>query len=306
MRDISGKTVVLTGAASGIGRELAFHLADAGCHLLLVDRDEDRLQQVADAALSRNVAVHTYACDLSQTEQVDATLDAMLQDVDVIDILVNNAGVAYYGPTQEMTQEQWDWLLSINLLAPIRITQRLLPHLLERPDAHIVNMCSISGLVAGGRFAAYHTSKFGLVGYTEALRSEFGRCGLGVTAMCPGPVKTGLYQAAARPENGRDVPSPPSIICASPARVAALTIKAIRRNRRMVLVTPLAHGLFQAKRFMPGVLDFVSRLSRSSKRRRQERLLREEQRLLAVHQQSALDADDGSTKEATTNHRDVA
>lgn len=290
MRDISGKTVLLTGAASGIGRELAFQLADAGCHLLLIDRDEEGLQQVADAALSRNVAVRTYACDLSRAENVDGTLDAILRDVDVIDILINNAGVAYYGPTQEMTQQQWDWLLSINLLAPIRITQRLLSHLLERPDSHIVNMCSISGLVAGGRFSAYHTSKFGLVGYTEALRAEFGRCGLGVTAMCPGPVKTKLYQDAAKPENGRDVPTPPSIICASPARVASLTIKAIRRNRRMVLVTPLAHGLYQAKRFIPGVLDFVSRLSRSEKKRRQERLLREEQRLLAL-QQSAADTD---------------
>ena len=279
---LHGKTILLTGAASGIGKALAMQLAQAGSDLALIDRDQDGLRRVAEEVQPTGVVVHTWACDLADPDQIDATLADLMASTDVIDILINNAGVAWYGATHEMSQKHWDWLMSVNLLAPIRITQRLLPHLLERPDAHIVNMCSISGLVAGGRFAAYHTSKFGLIGFTESLRAEYGRCGVGVSAICPGPVTTNLYSAAEHPEDGKKVPQPPDIVCATPERVARLTLKAIKRNRRMVLITPMAHGLFQLKRFFPGLLDMVSGFSRSRKRRRLERLQAEEHRLAAL------------------------
>ncbi len=286
MRDLRGKTVLLTGAASGIGRELAFQLAAEGCHLILIDRDADGLDHVATSARTSAHTVQSYCCDLARPDDVRATLDQVLHDNSVIDVLINNAGVAWYGPTHEMSQEQWNWLMAVNLLAPIQITQALLPHLLTRPDAHIVNMCSISGLVAGGRFAAYHTSKFGLVGFTESLRAEYSRSGVGVSAICPGPVTTNLYEAAQKPADGKAVPQPPAAVCATPQRVASLTIKAIHRNRRMTLITPMAHGLFQLKRFMPGLLDAVSGFSRSKKRRRQERVRVEELRLATLNQPS--------------------
>ena len=283
MQNLEGSTVFLTGAASGIGRQLALQLADVRCRLLLVDRDQAGLGEIAEQSVALGAVVSTYCCDLANRDEVEQTVATALHDVDVIDVLINNAGVAYYGATHQMTQEKWDWLMSINLLAPIQITQLLLPHLLERPEAHIVNMCSISGLVAGGRFAAYHTSKFGLVGFTESLRTEYSRSGIGVSAICPGPVRTDLYSSAEIAADERPVPRPPAIACASSQRVASLTIKAIRRNRRMVLITPMAHGLFQLKRFLPGLLDAVSGFSRSKKRRYQERLRREEERLAAMN-----------------------
>jgi short-subunit dehydrogenase len=283
MRKLEGANVFLTGAASGIGRQIALQLAGLKCRLLLVDRDQNGLNEVAEQSAALGAVVSTYCCDLANRDQVEQTVMAALRDSEVIDVLINNAGVAYYGATHQMTQEKWDWLMSVNLLAPIQITQLLLPHLLKRPESHIVNMCSISGLVAGGRFAAYHTSKFGLIGFTESLRAEYRRSGIGVSAICPGPVQTDLYRSAERATNDRSVPQPPAIVCASPQRVASLTIKAIRRNRRMVLITPMAHGLFQLKRFLPGLLDVVSGLSRSKKRRYQERLRREEERLAALH-----------------------
>jgi len=283
VRNLEGSTVFLTGAASGIGRQLALQLADLGCRLLLVDRDQDGLDEVAEQSVALGAVVSTYCCDLANRDEIEQTVADALRDVDVIDVLINNAGVAYYGATHQMTQEKWDWLMSINLMAPIQITQLLLPHLFERPEAHIVNMCSISGLVAGGRFAAYHTSKFGLIGLTESLRTEYSRSGIGVSAICPGPVQTDLYRSAERAADDRPVPRPPAIVCTSSERVAYLTIKAIRRNRRMVLITPMAHGLFQLKRFLPGLLDAVSGFSRSKKRRYQERLRCEEQRLAALN-----------------------
>ncbi|HEY4262880.1 MAG TPA: SDR family NAD(P)-dependent oxidoreductase, partial [Schlesneria sp.] len=183
-----------------------------------------------------------------------------------IDILVNNAGVAYYGPTHSMTAAQWDWLLNINLLAPIQITRELLPILLERPDAHILNVCSISGLVAGGRFAAYHTSKFGLIGFTEAIRAEYGRRGLGVSALCPGPVLTNLYKSCASAKSDKSVPHPPRWLCCSIEAVSKAAIRCIYRDKRMKLVGPLAHLLAWSKWLAPGVLDLLNHASRKRKK----------------------------------------
>lgn len=277
MKKIEGKTAFLTGAASGIGRELALQLSALGCNLYLVDIDEEGLNDVARVA-GQHVQVRTQICDLADSSAISSTLCDFDRNTDVIDLLINNAGVAYYGPTHAMTQKQWDWLMKINLLAPIQITNHFLPRLMERPDAHIANMCSISGMVAGGRFAAYHTSKFGLIGFTEALRAEYGRKGIGVTAVCPGPVQTNLYEAAAAAEDGR-VPTPPGFLCASAARVAALTIRAIRRNKRQVVITPMAHGLYQLKRFAPGLIDFANQFSRKKKRRLAELQQKELERL---------------------------
>lgn len=268
MKTLKGRNVFLTGAASGIGHALAHALAAEGCHLFLVDIDQKGLFSLEQELSRSSGRVWIRQCDLTNRDAVSATVREAIACCGGIDLLINNAGVAYYGPTDRMTQSQWDWLMTINLLAPIQITHELLPSLLQRPDSHLVNMCSISGLVAGGRFAAYHTSKFGLIGFTESLRAEYGRRGVGVTAICPGPVLTKLYEAAASGRPDRPVPSPPRWMCTTPERVAAITVKAIRRNRRQVLITPTAHVLFQLKRIAPWLIDFVNHFSRRSRKRK--------------------------------------
>lgn len=268
MKTLKDQTAFITGAASGIGRSLAVALAAEKCHLFLVDIDESGLHSLEQELASSAVRVWTRVCDLTKRERISSVVQEAVALSGGIDLLINNAGVAYYGPTDRMTQQQWDWLMTINLLAPIQITLELLPSLLQRPTPHIVNMCSISGLVAGGRFAAYHTSKFGLIGFTESLRAEYGRRGVGVTAICPGPVLTKLYESAASGRPDRSVPSPPRWLCTTPERVAAITIKAIRKDRRQVLITPMAHMLFQLKRFAPWLIDFVNRFSRRGRKRK--------------------------------------
>ncbi|MEY4187009.1 MAG: putative oxidoreductase SadH [Planctomycetota bacterium] len=279
MKTLAGRTAFLTGAAAGIGHALARALAAAGCHLFLVDRDGAGLQRVQDELSGCGVTVWSAVCDLSDAEAVDRVVLRALEQTGGIDLLINNAGVCCYGPTDQMTQSQWDWLMSINLLSPIRITQALLPHLLLREDPHIVNMCSISGLVAGGRLAAYHTSKFGLVGYTEALRAEYGRRGVGVTAICPGPVRTNLYDSGQSLRGGTRVPLPPAWLCATAEQVAAATVRGIRGDRRRVLVTPMAHGLSLLSRLAPWLIDFANRFSRHGRRRRLEQVRLERERL---------------------------
>jgi short-subunit dehydrogenase len=267
MKITAQKRCLITGAASGIGRAFAIQLAERGVQLILVDKDVAKLAEVETACTAHKANVLTIACDLTDRAAIDRMTAQVIKTWGEVDLLINNAGVAFYGPTHTMTQEQWDWLLQINLLAPIQITRTILPTMQNLDEAHILNVCSISGLVAAGRFAAYHVSKFGLVGFSEALRAEYVRRGIGVTALCPGPVTTNLYSSAVSGRKDKNVPSPPRWLCASPEWVAKRGIRAIEKNKGMMIVTPMAHVLWRAKRFFPGVLDFLSRLSRKKKQK---------------------------------------
>ncbi len=284
MKNFLNKTVFLTGAASGIGRELALQLGAMGCHLYLVDLDGEGLNKVVAEIGERPQRVFTRICDLSSPRDVSLALADFDRKADVIDIVINNAGVAYYGPTEAMSPEQWDWLMNINLLSPIQITTHFLPQLLDRPESHVLNMCSIAGLVAGSRFVAYNTSKFGLIGFSESLRAEYGRKGIGVSAICPGPVVTNLYESAQSGRQDGTVPVPPSWASATAEKVAKLSIHAMRKNKRQVLITPMAHSVSRLKRFFPGVIDWVSQISRNKKKRLGELQAKEDLRLASLQQ----------------------
>jgi NAD(P)-dependent dehydrogenase (short-subunit alcohol dehydrogenase family) len=262
MRRICGRKALVTGAASGIGRALALRLAREGCHLYLLDVDLPHLAQTGAAAREYGVEVITARCDLSRSDEITACNAAILAHWGGLDILVSNAGVAYYGPTENMTAQQWDWLLSINLLAPIQFVRELLPVLQSRPESHIVLMASICGLVATSRLTAYNVSKFGLVGLGASLRAECGRQGVGVSTVCPGFVSTNIFDSAVCGHVGRRTPDPPRLLKTSPEHVADRMIRAIYRDQRLVLITPLARLLYQVHRLAPGLLDFLQRLGR--------------------------------------------
>jgi short-subunit dehydrogenase len=233
--------------------------------LHLVDIDIGAANATAEEARSRGVHAVVTQCDLSHSRAIDALANELIGHWGEIDILVNNAGVAWYGPTAKMTDGEWDRLLAINLHAPIRLTTKLLPALLARPEAHVINMASICGFVCGGRFAAYHVSKFGLVGFSEALRAEFGRHGLGVTAVCPGPVLTSLYKNAPCGYHRRQTPSPPAWLCTTADRVAAKTIRAIYRNEAVSFVGLAAHLLHYSKRLAPWLFYALHTIGRGKR-----------------------------------------
>jgi short-subunit dehydrogenase len=238
VKELRGRRALVTGAASGIGRALAGALFRAGAELELVDRDETGLARVAtDLGRAR-----TRRCDLAREVEVAACAEAILADGGP-DLLVNCAGVAWVGSTRELPADELERLLSVNLLAPVRLTRALLPALLARGDAHVVNVCSIAGLVGLPRLAAYSASKFGLVGWSQALAREY-RGRLGVTAVCPGFVATPMLEASGARR-------PPRLLLTSPDRVAARTLRAVVRGRRRVVISPLAHVLFAAERWLP-------------------------------------------------------
>lgn len=253
MRIIRGKKAVVTGAASGIGRAIALALAREGADLFLVDIDADGLARVADEARKHGITVVTRICDVADPAQITAAVQSLQAAWNALDILVNNAGVTYYGATNAMSPQQWQRMTAVNLLAPIQFFCELLPLLAKAGDAHVVNVCSMFGVAPWRKATAYQTTKFGLFGFTAALRSEFWRKHFGITALCPGFVRTNLLEGKA---NGR---AAPAWISTTPETVAAKTIDAIRRNRGLVLITPVAHLYWRLYRVAPGLVDWLLR-----------------------------------------------
>ena len=267
MKTILGKTAIVTGAASGIGRAIAAALAREGAHLVLIDIDPDGLEGAASELRRASIDVRTLVCDLGSNDEIDAVVKTIAADTRGLDILVNNAGIAYYGQAERMTDEQFQRVIDVNLWAPIRLTRKLLPLLMKCKEPHIVNVGSLAGLVARGKLMAYQVSKFGLQGFSESLIAEYGRHGLGVTSVCPGYVRTSLFENGHNARGRRGFRRPPDVISTTSSVVAEKTVRAIYRNRPLVTVTPVAHALWLLKRISPSAyLSFAGRRRRGGRR----------------------------------------
>jgi short-subunit dehydrogenase len=262
MRTIRGKKALVSGAASGIGRAIAVQLAQEGTHLFLVDIDQPGMAKTAAEARTAGVEVITRRCDMSQPQDVSSAVAEVLSRWQGVDILVNNAGITYYGKTDRMAPDHWDKLLRINLLSHVQFTRELLPSLLAREEAHVLNVCSVLGLVGMPKVTAYCTAKFGMVGFSESLRNEFAKQGLGITALCPGFVRTNLFTSAPLEKDSEQHKSPPRFVTTTPERVAKAAVKAIRRNRRLIVMEPMARGRYFVKRFAPWLMDAVFHIGR--------------------------------------------
>jgi 3-oxoacyl-[acyl-carrier protein] reductase len=248
--EIAGRRALVTGAGGGIGGAFARALAREGAELVLCDVDAAGLARSAEEVRALGAGVETRVCDLADPSALAALADAVAADPRGLQILVNNAGLLHYGELLDTPADAAERLLAVNLLAPVRLTQRLLPALLARPGGHVLNLCSLAGLVAVRRFGIYSVSKFGLVGYSEALRNELG-ARLGVTAVCPGLVDTPMFERAVENERRASLARRIPGLVLDPERVAARGVRAIRRNQALVVLSPLARVLWLAKRIHP-------------------------------------------------------
>jgi NAD(P)-dependent dehydrogenase (short-subunit alcohol dehydrogenase family) len=189
------KIAIVTGAASGIGREIACALADQGATLGVVDINAAALAETVQLIQARGGTARSFVADLSKEEAITRLAQDILQSFGHVDLLMNNAGVAVVAPLLSTKEQDWDWILAINLRAPIRLTRALLPSMIERRSGHIAFTASMAGLVGAPGMSAYSTTKFGLVGFAEALSLEVKDAGIDVTVVCPGYVRTNLHHA---------------------------------------------------------------------------------------------------------------
>ena len=189
MEDLKGRTAFITGGARGIGLGIGRAFAHAGVKLAIADIDPDSLA-AAKSELAKLTAVETFNLDVRDREAYARVADEAEARLGAVSILCNNAGVA---AATRLTYEFWDWMLGINLNGVINGIQTFLPRMLERGGGgHIVNTASGAGLAAEGSDLMYTTSKFAVVGMSEALRRELEPKQIGVTVLCPGPVGTNI------------------------------------------------------------------------------------------------------------------
>lgn len=196
---LKGRTAVITGAGSGIGRAIALSLARRGCHLALADIDEAGLTGTADLARDYGVRLTRHRIDVADRAAVADFPSVVAAEHPGVDVLVNNAGVAVGGTFEQVSEEDFEWLFEINFWGVVRMTRAFLPALRKSGGARIVNLSSVFGLVAPPEQVAYAASKFAVRGFSEALRHELEGSGVGVTAVHPGGVATSISEKARVP-----------------------------------------------------------------------------------------------------------
>jgi short-subunit dehydrogenase len=255
-----GGTAVVTGAASGIGAALAAQLAARGSNLVLVDRDKERLDGVA-ADVRRahpQLAVDTYVVDLSDDAATAEAAEALAAAHPGTTLLVNNAGVALGGRFDQVTLEEFDWVMAVNFRSVVRLTHAFLPALKAHPGAHLVNVSSVFGIFAPAGQAAYSASKFAVRGFSEAVRHELAENGVGVTVVHPGGIKTRIAESA-RTGSGVSVEEYEQgrkqfikLLTMPPEKAAAMIVEAIEKRRARLLIGWSAKVPDVLVRLMPG------------------------------------------------------
>jgi NAD(P)-dependent dehydrogenase (short-subunit alcohol dehydrogenase family) len=255
-----GKTALITGAGSGIGRATAAAFAHAGADLVLCDVDEVGLEGTAAPLRGLGRRLFTRRVDVAKRDEMAAFAVEVERERGAVDVLVNNAGVGLAARLLETTLEDWEWILSINLWGVIHGCHFFAPAMARRGCGHIVNVASVAGLVASEPLGAYSTTKFAVVGFSEALRDELAPQGVGVTTICPGVIDTSIARTT-RARGSYDEEGERARMVSlfakrgyGPDKVAAAILDSTTHNRGLKPVSPEAWALYVGKRVAPGVM----------------------------------------------------
>lgn len=251
MKDFTNKVAAITGAASGIGRGLANELAGRGAHLALSDIDEAGLEATAEQARRTGATVTTSRLDVADRDAMFAWADQVVADHGKANLIFNNAGVALGATVEQMQIQDLEWLMGINFWGVVHGTQAFLPHLKASGDGHIVNISSVFGLVGIPTQSAYNAAKFGVRGFTEALRIELDLLddGVSCTTIHPGGIKTNIARNARMSASvealgmraNEAAKGLERMFFTTPTRAAKVIIKAVQADKRRAMIGPDAH-----------------------------------------------------------------
>jgi NAD(P)-dependent dehydrogenase (short-subunit alcohol dehydrogenase family) len=255
MKNLNNAVAVVTGAGSGIGRALAQELASRGALLALADKNTANLEETRK--LLGSAQVKTYPLDVSDAAAVEAFARSVEQDFGRASLLINNAGVALYGNFAELTLEEFEWLIRINFFGVVYGCKFFLPILLRQPEAHIVNISSVFGLIGPAGQSAYAASKFAVRGFTQSLRQELRETNIAVTCVHPGGVRTSIANnarpgAATRQEEWavrRELFN--TSVRTTPQKAAQVILHGVLRNKGRVLIGGDAYYFDLLHRLMP-------------------------------------------------------
>ncbi|HEY9841886.1 MAG: SDR family NAD(P)-dependent oxidoreductase [Candidatus Sericytochromatia bacterium] len=269
MKDLKDRVVVITGAASGIGRALALQFYAAGCRLALADINLRALQQLAQS-LPPGPKVTIEALNVSDREAMYVYAEQVMQDHGQVDILINNAGVTVVDSAETTSYADFEWLMGINFWGVVYGCRAFLPYLKQSPDGCLVNISSIFGLIGFPTQAAYNASKFAVKGFTESLNQELRleNARLRAVSVHPGGINTNITRSARFGSQARWMGSPQEVqdmfysklARTSPDQAAATIIRGISARRTRILIGADAHFVDWMQRLLPSGYQAVNTL----------------------------------------------
>lgn len=250
--DLRGKTAVITGASSGIGRATALEMARRGANVVLAARRRELLEEVAAECRSLGVEAMTIPTDVTKPEQCRSLIDTAGH----VDILVNNAGFAILSSIVEAAEPDLQEMMDTNYFGAVHCTRAVLPQMLARGDGTIVNVGSIGGIMGFARMGGYCATKFALVGFTEALRDEILPSGVRVALVCPATTDSEFFLRA----EVKKVPAASRLVPAISAERVARAVADAAEDGRYRRILPLFAALYmRMKEFAPRFSHFLMR-----------------------------------------------
>lgn len=272
MTEIAGKTIFITGCASGIGRALVSHaLAQGTERVIATDVDSRGLagtveRTVKELGPEAGARIETHILDVADRDAVHALAESVTADFGTPDIVINNAGVALFAEVADMTYDDFEWVMNIDFWGMVYGTKAFLPGMMARGAGHIVNVSSIFGTVAFPGNSAYNAAKFGIRGFTEALRHEMkiNETGVEVSWVQPGGIKTNVARSARMAQKEELLARKDEIAAnfdeiakTSPEEAARVIFEGIRRNRPRILIGRDARMMDRVQRLFPANYSWV-------------------------------------------------
>jgi NADP-dependent 3-hydroxy acid dehydrogenase YdfG len=240
VKSFHGKVCAVTGAGSGIGRGLGLELASEGARLALSDINEENVRATVDACRRQGVEAEAYRLDVSDRAAVFAHADEVKERFGAVNLIVNNAGVAMAGTVEETSIEDYEWIMGINFWGVLYGTKAFLPHLIASGDGHVVNISSVFGLIAVPGQSGYNAAKFGVRGFTEALRQEMAIAGhpVGVSCVHPGGIRTSIVRSARISDGDQEAMAADfeRLARTSPESAARTILEGVKRDRAKILI----------------------------------------------------------------------
>ena len=266
-KSIDGKLAVITGVGSGIGRATALALARQGARIAGCDIHEAGLETLRTELAQQGCDVVAARVDVGDRDSVAGFAKRVQEECGPPDVLINSAGVYLTGNALELSLEDWNWVLSANLWGVIHTCHYFLPAMVASGNGgSVLNVASMYGYWPSPCVAGYLTSKYAVVGYSEALREDLHGNGIRVSTVCPGIVDTGLVQAMRiRTAGSHDGELRASLKQRyawrgyAPERVADAILRAIRNGKHLVLVSPESRVIYQVQRFAPWLSRLIAR-----------------------------------------------
>ncbi len=249
---LKGKVIVITGASSGIGLEMAKQLDAQGAVTVLTARSENRLKE---AALALKGEHGVFVLDVASTEQVFDTMEQIVKRYGKIDILINNAGFGVFERFIDAPLEHFEEMMEVNYMGTVRCTKAALPYMLQAGSGHIVNVASLAGKIGSAKATAYSATKHAVLGFTNCLRHELKGTGVFVTAINPGPIDTPFFLRA--DPSGTYVKNVEWLML-KPETVAKEVVRAIVRRKAEVNIPRIASAGVKLLQLFPRTLDKVA------------------------------------------------